>query len=71
MINTEWKFYKGRMDNAFAKAFDDASWATVNIPHTWNNIDGQNGTVGGKDINDTDYFRGDGWYRKKIFLDTD
>ena len=55
------------------KNFDDSLWEEINIPHTWNNIDGQDGTKnGGKDIKVTDYFRGDGWYRKWInFSDED
>lgn len=61
MINNNWKFYKGRNENAYLNNFDDSLWKTVNIPHTWNNIDGQDGTKGGgKDIKVTDYFRGDG-----------
>lgn len=69
MINDSWKFYKGRIDNAHLNNFDDSLWQDINIPHTWNNIDGQDGTKGGgKDIKVTDYFRGDGWYRKWINL---
>lgn len=73
MINNNWKFYKGRNENAYLNNFDDSLWEEINIPHTWNNIDGQDGTKnGGKDIKITDYFRGDGWYRKWInFSDED
>lgn len=70
MINKNWKFFKGKAENAYSAELDDSGWETVSIPHTWNNIDGQDGTAGGgKDIKITDYFRGDGWYRKKIFID--
>lgn len=73
MINGSWKFYKGKIDNAHLNNFDDSLWENINIPHTWNNIDGQDGTkCGGKDIKVTDYFRGDGRYRKWItFSDED
>lgn len=71
MINKDWKFYKGKIQNAFSSELDDSKWETVSIPHTWNNIDGQDGTVGGKSIKDTDYFRSDCWYRKKIFVDNE
>lgn len=57
-INNGWKFYKGAYSGAQAANFNDASWTTVNLPHTWNATDGQDG--GG------DYYRGDGWYRKVI-----
>lgn len=70
-MNTDWRFYKGTSDNAFLPSFDDRTWETVNIPHTWNNIDGQDGTPGGKDIRDANYFRGDGWYRKRFVLNED
>lgn len=67
MINSGWKFYKGKIDNAYLNDFDDSLWQDINIPHTWNNIDGQDGTKNGKkNIKVTDYFRGDGWYRKWI-----
>lgn len=67
MINKSWKFYKGNAEKAYSEKFDDSQWKDINIPHTWNNIDGQDGTKnGGKDIKITDYFRGDGWYRKRI-----
>lgn len=33
-------------------------WVWVNLPHTWNDIDGQDG--------DNDYYRGVGWYAKRL-----
>lgn len=72
MINNSWKFYKGKNENAYQNNFNDSLWESINIPHTWNNIDGQDGTKnGGKDIKVTDYFRGDGWYRKWITLNNE
>lgn len=65
-MNKNWKFYKGTKESGYAAEFDDSSWDSISLPHTWNNIDGQDGTKGGKNINETDYFRGDGWYRKRI-----
>jgi len=53
-INKNWGFMKTHeVPDIFP-----AEWETVNLPHTWNNIDGQDG--GG------DYFRGHGIYVKKI-----
>ena len=33
-------------------------WVWVNLPHTWNDIDGQDG--------DNDYYRGVGWYARRL-----
>ena len=57
-INSQWRFsYFGSSAGAGTEAvgFDDASWSTVDLPHTWNAFDTQDG--GG-------YARGFGWYRK-------
>lgn len=69
MINSGWKFHKGYIKDGFAVETDDSGWETVKLGHTWNNIDGQDGKPNNKDINDTDYFRGDGWYRKYLSLE--
>ena len=45
---------------ASAPGFDDASWTSIAIPHTWNALDGQDG--GGN------YYRGIGWYRRHVTL---
>lgn len=68
-MTSEWKFYKGSCPEGAEKSFDDSNWETVTLGHTWNNIDGQDGSPGGKDKYDTDYFRGDGWYRKRLNAD--
>lgn len=70
MINSNWKFHKGQLHNGFSSQLDDSGWETVNLGHTWNNIDGQDGKPNNKDINDTDYYRGDGWYRKHLFINS-
>ncbi|MDE6767396.1 MAG: beta galactosidase jelly roll domain-containing protein, partial [Eubacterium sp.] len=69
MINSNWKFYKGSVESGFSAKLDDSNWETVKLGHTWNNIDGQDGKPNNKDINDTDYYRGDGWYRKHLTFD--
>lgn len=69
MINSNWKFHKGYLNNGFSKDIDDSDWDNVKLGHTWNNIDGQDGKPNNQDINDTDYFRGDGWYRKHLIID--
>lgn len=59
-INSGWKFSKGDNDTAFKSDINDSTWESINIPHTWND----------KDVLDDEpgYFRGEGWYRKLIFI---
>ncbi len=54
-LNGSWNFTKEQLskDN-----FLEISWKKVNVPHTWNNIDGQNGG--------NNYYRGLCWYNKTI-----
>src|SRR5438874_724711 len=52
-LNAGWKF---RRESALPAA--DADWKVVNLPHTWNALDGQDGG--------NDYFRGACWYRRRI-----
>lgn len=58
-INASWKFQSKILSNnpAFVD-FDDKSWSIVNIPHTWNNTDAQDGG--------NNYLRTVGWYRKSL-----
>ncbi len=59
-FNSGWKFTKGDIAGASRIAFDDAGWETVCLPHTWNNLDGQDGG--------NDYYRGPAWYRKSFYV---
>lgn len=54
-INNGWKFFKGVNDYA---SLNNAASEDVNVPHTWNGYDGQDG--GG------DYWRGSCWYVKPL-----
>ncbi|WP_052431121.1 glycoside hydrolase family 2 [Robinsoniella peoriensis] len=60
-IGSGWKFQKSSVSNAQNTNFDDSRWEDVNIPHTWNAEDGADGGS---------YYRGDGWYRKKLGWDS-
>lgn len=53
ILGGKWDFFKGCSDFASLK---DISPKTVTIPHTWNNLDGQDGG--------NDYYRGTCCYRK-------
>ena len=54
-LNYKWAFTK---EAGEVPASIPASWNWVNLPHTWNNIDGQDGG--------NDYYRGTCFYAKKI-----
>lgn len=67
-INNNWKFHKGNIE--FFKNVDtsyalskDVDWETITIPHTWNDVDTRDDTPG--------YFRGVGWYKKNIKIDSE
>jgi beta-galactosidase len=55
-LDSTWKFNLADVSGAQNISFNDAAWTSINLPHTWNNLDGQDG--GGN------YYRGIGWYRK-------
>ena len=59
-FNQDWKFIKQDEDQAMGIDFDDRNWKVVQIPHTWNAIDGANGFA---------YHQGACWYRKEFTID--
>jgi beta-galactosidase len=59
-INNCWKFIKQNEEEAMKKVYNDESWESINIPHTWNAIDGANGF---------DFYKGACWYRKVFNID--
>lgn len=59
-FNQDWKFIKQDEDQARGIDFDDRNWKAVQIPHTWNAIDGANGFA---------YHKGACWYRKEFTID--
>jgi len=81
-FNPGWKFVFGDVPGADQPGFDDASWASVSLPHTWNETDTYRAYIshGGGDVGEK--MMGIGWYRKhfklpagsdgqKIFLEFD
>ena len=52
-INENWKFIR---EDAGLPAAYPADWASVNLPHTWNAVDGNDGNGS--------YYRGKCWYAK-------
>jgi beta-galactosidase len=55
LLNGIWQFTK---EDAFLEGI---SWETVSVPHTWNNIDGQDGG--------NDYYRGLCYYKREITIE--
>ena len=56
VLDSGWRFIQQNVSGAQAISFDDSSWTNVNLPHTWDISDGQDGPS-------TRYYRGIGWYR--------
>jgi beta-galactosidase len=54
-LNNGWRFNLGDVAGAEEVGFPDGSWPVVNVPHTWNNLDGQDGG--------NNYRRTISWYR--------
>ena len=54
-INKNWKFIQ---KNIQLENYRKEKFKKVNLPHTWNNLDGQDGGA--------DYYRGTCWYYKKL-----
>jgi beta-galactosidase len=57
VMDANWRFIRQDVAAAQAPEFDDSSWTNLNLPHTWNNLDGQDGGT------NYYYYRGIGWYR--------
>ena len=54
-LDKPWRFIREDVAGAKAVNFDDSAWQTVRLPHTWNNLDGQDRGA---------YYRGPAWYRR-------
>ena len=62
VLDSNWRFIQQNVSGAQATNFDDSSWTSVNLPHTWDIPDGQDGPG-------TTYYRGIGWYRTHYTVD--
>lgn len=56
---SDWRFFKGHMENPAAPNVDDSVWEIVSLPHTWNVGDGSDGRG---------YYRGEAWYRRHLLV---
>jgi beta-galactosidase len=68
-LNAGWRFHYGELPGAETVAFNDSAWARVDVPHTWNAQDGQDGVKDQAAVGPGlkgDYARGSGWYRRVV-----
>lgn len=59
-INNGWFFLKGDTQSLGIPKSAEAGWEKINLPHTWNAADGQDGGF--------DYYRGRCWYYKEFSI---
>ncbi|WMT43029.1 hypothetical protein RE628_12580 [Paenibacillus sp. D2_2] len=59
MINREWTFMYGDIPEAKAESFDDSTWYTVGLPHSF----------GIPYFMENDFYVGYGCYRKRLHID--
>ncbi|MDH8702222.1 hypothetical protein M2138_001582 [Dysgonomonadaceae bacterium PH5-43] len=66
-IGTDWKFKTKILTNAPAtEDYDDSSWSSVSIPHTWNALDAQDGGSAQNNNSGSGYLQTTSWYRKTL-----
>ncbi len=61
LLDDGWRFVRQDVAGAQNAKFDDSTWTNLNLPHTWNSLDGQAGVK--------NYYRGIGWYRTHYAVD--
>ena len=66
-FNPGWKFAFGDTTGADQPGFDDSAWASVSLPHTWNETDSYRAFISHSGGDQTEKF-GIGWYRKHFRL---
>jgi beta-galactosidase len=59
-INEDWKFYRNNIEQAYTTNFNDSDWQSIDLPHTWNNLDAIDEVKG--------YDRMECWYRKSLYI---
>ncbi|WP_426484887.1 glycoside hydrolase family 2 TIM barrel-domain containing protein [Flavobacterium sp. 2] len=61
-INSNWQFYKGKLNQADLENTKTTIWEDVNLPHSWNKFDVMDDQWG--------YYRGEGWYKKTVYVNS-
>jgi beta-galactosidase len=62
-FNSDWKFYKGNIENGQTVSLDDSGWRSLDLPHDWS----IEGPFSKDNYSCTGYLPGGiGWYRKSF-----
>ena len=67
-FNPDWKFLKADPANAAALNFDDSAWASISLPHTFNDIDTFDDWSTPNHVGEMNLWSGRTWYRKTFTL---
>ena len=67
-FNPGWKFVFGDIAGADQPAFDDSGWASISLPHTWNETDTYRAYISHSGGDQSEKMLGIGWYRKHFKL---
>jgi beta-galactosidase len=67
-FNPGWKFAFGDTAEADQPEFDDSAWASVSLPHTWNETDTYRAFISHSGGDQGEKMFGIGWYRKHFNL---
>ncbi|MEE9367818.1 MAG: sugar-binding domain-containing protein [Pontiella sp.] len=67
-FNMGWKFIKANVAGAAEVGFDDAAWATVSCPHTYNDIDTFDDWSPKGHVGELNQWNGKTWYRKHFTI---
>ena len=67
-FNPGWKFAFGETAGAEQPGFDDSAWASVSLPHTWNETDSYRAFISHGGGDQSEKMFGVGWYRKHFQL---
>ncbi len=70
-FDPDWKFLKADPPGAQEPGFDDRRWATVSVPHTYDEDDSFNALSPGRMLGETNLWSGRTWYRKTFTLPDD
>ncbi len=66
-FDLNWKFLRADAPGAEAPAFDDSSWASISLPHSFNDVDSFRQLISHRE-GDRGTYKGLAWYRKHFKL---
>jgi beta-galactosidase len=67
-FNAGWKFVFGDSTGAEKPGYDDSKWASVGLPHSWNDTDTYRAYISHSGGDQSEKLFGIGWYRKHFTL---